>query len=700
MHQPPQNLYEVWELYQLEIATCYSVSRAKSIISETQSALFRLVLFELNEQLRPAGRKMTAVETNAANESLQTLGLHVLLGAHILIKQGLEKIASNFSRKTYGNRAEQFLTWCKEQVWWSSTTALAAIPKVVSRKNERCPKVRRGHGKATQHHLTDRRSVYLTYKLQDQDINPELQSELDEFYSYWTDIDRVERFYPRIEESSARIYRKEILKMLGWFQRQDTPLEQLKLDLLVPKLTNDELEHLTPQEQDEHWHEKKRYLDQWLSKYFKFSREKLGSKSPKTKKFRTQALTALCKFQYRNEVGSASEHRKIPIFKAIKEHSNRVRRQVNEWDRHKQRVVPIQEKWPDIVEGQTALTTVQKEVTEELRRGCQPLYFSSWKVRSSSVIGTNLRDYLAWSFFTDLPARRQEEFRDLRVSLSCPIERPKDVPTKGLYQPLPPDQERELGEDNTPEDNYLYRTYVRKGKSYPQGIWVLDIRKCKTRNRYQDQSIIIKNRQFADGKSLYDYIEHYLYGWWRLSDHKGCFAFGWWNRELQDQKGHWLSLGRAEFSPRDESNLLEDGSTHYVWGFFFIKPRRGTPYNDSEFSGFFSTAAHRVIKKRINPHLVRNMWAAWAFQVGLTDHQRESLAYAMGMDIETMKDTYEHCSADEKRRPIEDVIDQVLFNELATEYQESLSFLADLADELMALPDEELQHYQQEFLKV
>ena len=79
-----------------------------------------------------------------------------------------------------------------------------------------------------------------------------------------------------------------------------------------------------------------------------------------------------------------------------------------------------------------------------------------------------------------LPARRQEEYRELKVTLSCPIERPKYIPPDGLYQPLPPNEQRSQGKRGEVIDNFLYFTYSLDNKFYPQGIWVLDTQKYKT----------------------------------------------------------------------------------------------------------------------------------------------------------------------------------------------------------------------------
>ena len=64
-----------------------------------------------------------------------------------------------------------------------------------------------------------------------------------------------------------------------------------------------------------------------------------------------------------------------------------------------------------------------------------------------------------------------------------------------------------------------------------------------------------------------------------------------------------------------------------------------------------------------------------------------------------MQEIYEKCTPEEKRRPIEEVIDQVFLAMLEAEYQQSTP-LEELAEELLALPLEELEYYQQQFLNI
>jgi hypothetical protein len=92
-----------------------------------------------------------------------------------------------------------------------------------------------------------------------------------------------------------------------------------------------------------------------------------------------------------------------------------------------------------------------------------------------------------------------------------------------------------------------------------------------------------------------------------------------------------------------------------------VAPKLGTLANESGFTDSFNTTSHRLIGKRITPHTMRYIWATWAYQVQLNDAQFRSLAYAMGHKVETLRQMYERCTPEEKRRPIEEAISELLF---------------------------------------
>ena len=84
----------------------------------------------------------------------------------------------------------------------------------------------------------------------------------------------------------------------------------------------------------------------------------------------------------------------------------------------------------------------------------------------------------------------------------------------------------------------------------------------------------------------------------------------------------------------------------------------------SPHSNAFAQPAHDRIGKRVTPHTMRYVWAPWGFQVISTEHQLRSLAYAMGSTVETLRKMYERCTPEEKRHPIKEAIDQLLFTTL------------------------------------
>lgn len=119
----------------------------------------------------------------------------------------------------------------------------------------------------------------------------------------------------------------------------------------------------------------------------------------------------------------------------------------------------------------------------------------------------------------------------------------------------------------------------------------------------------------------------------------------------------------------------------------FVLPKIGIKADGPGFACSFETTAHRKIGKRITPHTMRYIWATWAYQVRLNDAQLRSLAYAMGHTVETLRQMYERCTPEEKRRPIEEAIDELLFEQpqAAQPQQEAQSNLENLLQQLQQL---------------
>jgi hypothetical protein len=450
MMNEPKNVLEVHQSYSKHLEAIHDSKTVKNILNETSSMLFRFWWAGLESETHLGSKKMTAAEVKSAKNFMKMQPVTKLLTARLALEKGLEKLgASRNSRNTYGRRLEQLLIWSQQQLWWPDNQSESAKPR-----NKFCPRIRKENGKISASRLTERNSMHSTYQLQPREISLSLAAELKNFYEYLTFSEWPGRLAKPISASSASTYLKQLRLMLGWFYHyQGIPLEELNLNLLIPKITSESLRDLTPDQKREFWSTQKLTVDTWICNYFKFLREDMESFSPSTKKFKINALSAVYKFIYYEEVDCLKDYENFPIGKVITKHSRNIRKEIKEWSHQKRCAVSLDQKWPETLPGKTALTTVREQILEPLRQECRFKY-DNWHTREGNTIAMSLQRYLVWSFLADMPARRQEEYRSLQISLCCPIVRPADVPVDGLYHPLPPDEVRLRSYNGSLEDNY------------------------------------------------------------------------------------------------------------------------------------------------------------------------------------------------------------------------------------------------------
>ena len=657
-------LHEICDLYYEEIRNRNPAQKAERIINEFRSALFRFLLAELGFKRTTSGRKMTAIAVQAAEDYTKTITVLRLLKSRELIAQAFEREGiPQSSRNTYGSRLDQFLRWMEQQSWWPCERLL--------RIQDQCrpPQQISGRRHYSDLPLTSRNGQYLCYRLLEVATPPALQSQLDEFERFLTAPRFPGRVFNPVKPSTGAGYIKETRLLLGFFfqhKQESIPIDQLKFEDLVPLVTEDDLDGLSYRQQQKLWRENQLYLESWLCEYFEFIRVRNNSTSPRTQLGKLCALQRLAHYLYRKQVSRAADYSSIPIFVTLKDEIRKGVALKKKWEKTKTYVANQARKWPEVVEGETALTTLRRAVVEPLRLECRPRR-KDGVFREPFVIAISHQHYFKWAFLTDLPPRRQQAYRTARIALSCPVVRPADVPADGCYFPLPPPEEREKNHDGTLADNYLYKTYSYKGKVYPQGIWVLELTSFKTDATYGVYSMVIPDRVFEDGSTFYAHLDHYLCGWWMPEGNKKLQTYDWWDPQLKGRRGRWVTKGRAEFEPQD---FCEDPKRRQspIWrsGYLFPVPNTGLPANGCSFGGSFERTSYQLLGKRITPHMLRYVWATWAFQVGLSDQELRSLAYAMGHSVETLRNMYERCTPEEKLRPIFEAIDRHLFQELET----------------------------------
>ena len=539
--------------------------------------------------------------------------------------------------------------------------------------------------------LTSRRGKYLPYRLTEKETPESLQKELVALEQYLVESDFPGRVGEPVKTGTGAGYLKDIRLFLGFLrkhQQEPVALDQLTLESLIPLVTESDLDGLSYREQQKLWKSKQLYLSTWLCEYFKFIRTHNDSTSPRTKLGKLCALQRLAHYLYRAQVSRKADYDSIPIFVTLKDQLSQVVALKKKWDKTKTFTANQERKWPDAVAGETALTTLRRVVVEPLRLECRPRR-KDGVFRDPFVIAISHQHYLKWAFLTDLPPRRQCAYRTTRIALTCPLVRPADVPLDGCYFPLPPDEEREKKPDGSVADNYLYKTYRYRGTVYPQGLWILELNSFKTDETYGMYSMMIPNRSFEDGSGFYDHLEHYLCGWWLPEGKKKLQTYDWWDPQLKGQRGRWVTKGRAEFEPQDVCTDPQRQSPLWRYGYLFPVPSKGIPADGCS----FERTSYQLLGKRITPHILRCIWATWAFQVGLTDQEMRSLAYAMGHSVETLRGMYERSTPEEKLRPIHEAINRLLFKQLEEppEQVSSKPNVLTLVEDLRLLSPEERQ---------
>jgi hypothetical protein len=667
----------------------YGEQGAQPKNNELRTLCRRFLASAYNRASITVDRKMTEEKAKEADECLRKQPIKRFLSVQNDLQSGFDLMnASQASRNTYSARLEWFLNLAKDRYWWPTAQTISI--------QDQCRPGR--HLSGRRHYsdlpLTVRSGRYEKYRFTKDQMLPYLRAEIEDFYCFLTAAVYPKRVWNSVKQLTADRYVQDIELELGyWHHIRGVPLEELSLDLLVPLVTEEQLETLSHREQRNLWDEKQLYIEEWTEAYFQEIQQRNNSLSPRSKNGKLTALQRLGHYRYRHQVRRKSDYDAIPVLNTIQEKISQEVKVIKKWQKTRTYVANQERKWPDVVEGETALTTLRRLVVEPLRLETRPRR-KNGAFREGDVIAKSTQHYLKWAFVSDLPPRRQYAYRTTRIALSCPVNRPSDVPADGYYFPLPPPAVRDKNHDGTIADNYFYRTYAYKGKLHPEGLWVLELCSYKTDETYGVYSMPIPNREFEDGSRFYEYLEHYLCGWWMAGQFRNRHRYTWWDTKLKGQVGHWITKGWMEFEPKDMEVSEEPRGPLWRWGYLLPLPETGEQGCGTAFGGSFERTSYQLIGKRITPHMMRYFWATWAFQVGLTDRELESLAYAMGHSAKTLREMYERCTQQEKLRPIFEVIDRLLFEDLedapVSEKTDDQAFIR-LVAELRRLTPEERQ---------
>jgi len=540
-----------------------------------------------------------------------------------------ERGGTDYQKQTYGSSLRQFMGWMKQQDW-------CPFPADPIPPRNCAPRYRYGHGAVYSESVSGRHQLP-PYRLLERETPSALQTQLEQFYTLFTAARQPKRPDEPIKSGVAGNYIISIRAFLGWFHRYARPiyengaiiafsadpqvphiaLEELNLELLVPKLDQNQVQSKADAEQKAN--QIAEYIDLWFCKFLDFLELDRASKSSRSLFTAGTGLHALTRFQYHDQTKDP-KYRDIPAMAVVRRHI----RQLDAKIKQQKRVSDIDMQWLD-------LPDVWRGVVTPLRQGCA--YRSvDGHLRSITAIAHSFQLFIIWACLTFRPPRRQQEFCELKMALSCPIDPPEGLKPGQVIHPLPVDREEDK------DHGYLFKDL--------DGLWYMDMtpESYKTGATYGHQDLKIPNEPLADGKCFYDYLEAFLYGYYR--DKQGNWISGGQpTNPFVKGHGQWYSL-RMAFNP----------DHNYV----FVRPYTGGYYEHSSFGKQVRASSNRLTGQRVYPHLLRSIFATWFLDQGYTPERLASLAHAMGHSEAALRRLYDRRKAKDKTRRIEETLSQLL----------------------------------------
>jgi hypothetical protein len=624
----PRSLASVLVLYQQHLFKELDFKVAETIHYNTIRAFSYYILPGWGGSI-PKKRRLQPTDIDAAWQFMETVTLSQLKDAPAIQEERFQQLqTSNSSKQKYGFKLRQLLQWCQQQEWWPYPVA-PKPPKNIA------PPYRHGHGGVGSEPVS-RRANLPSYALLKRDTPAKLQQQLDELYKFFTAAHQPKRPTGPIKPDVANHYIEYIRQVLGWFHRYARPvyddqgrvialsqdeqvplvsMEGLSLDLLIPRValrnrnSDPSLEQAAEQATE--------YIDAWICHLLNFLETERQHNSRSLYSVLT-GVHALARFQYHQDTADL-QYRDIPILGIVRRHQSELNRRIKTED-------AASNLWMQWLELPEVLERIVKPLREECAyRTC------TGHIRRITAIAHSFQLFLIWACLTFRPPRRQQEFRKLQIGLSCSIKRPKNLKKGQFIHPLPDDR-----------DEYRFNGYLYKESD---GCWYMDMtpESYKTGAKYGHQKLVIPNSPLADGKGLYDYLEAFLYGYYR--DSKGNWQSGGQLAETPATEGQWYSL-RMAFEP-----------THnHVFG----QPKAGGVLNTSQFCKMIRASSNRLTGQRVFPHLLRDIVATWFLINKYTTENVQSLAYAMGQSEEMLRKMYDRRTTQQKNQPIEDALTPIV----------------------------------------
>jgi hypothetical protein len=658
-------------------------------------------------------KRSTQQDMKNAEYVLAQLPVEKLYDWETAIEEGFELVGKiDKQRSAPRTHVRKFVTWCIE-------SGILVDPTNHERVVKTAPAVRRDLGHRPR---TRRKPAELSrYRLREEEINPSLRAEMEEFLKFLTAYYYKKRRKKKVRLSTGEMHLKTLRKIFGWLhQERGVQLQDLCFALISCPVDL----------KDENAADAAADLFRELLTNFAIFLLERGNHPSSVVRVLTH-LSRFIQFQYLGRY--ADKHgNDIPVMQVLREliefYESCAEDELDP--------LLIEMKWVDLPDVIQKITLRTFEFTE---------FRTHQKAkRPTTAIANSFQESIMWGSMTLNPPRRPGEWRNCKVALACELnERPANLEADAWIWPLPPSR-RSKEEISY---SYLTRQYVyvdpvtqEKFGSYLGTIppsdrqleriplWFKDTPKqaAKSGDSHKYQKVLVMDRRVYRDKNFYDFIEAYLMGYWRdrygnwisVGNSMECPGLGFQfyelrstlaekgldtapEEELEEEEAELLLDLEADEDDREEEesfdkveqglfldlddeedeetlleleteekqarNLLQEeplSSNRKVpscpWGWLFVGIRIGKPFREGDFGGKFARVAYRLTGQFLTPHLIRSIYAVYILETIGDRATLLSLAHCMGHKLETLEKIYDKRRPHEKTRLIEVAVTQHL----------------------------------------
>lgn len=466
----PRSLFDVWNLYQLEIQKEEEKQKASITLALVKTAIIRYTLPGWG--LEPSShRRVTAWENYQ--------GLTFMKGVELpQLVHGLETQQKVFEQqevpldiqRNYRAALNRFLEWCYEQSWWNHSRPQSSVTKRDPRPSDQ--KVRH------------QRPKYALGTVEGDFVSENLQSELEAFQNFRLNQNGV-------RQSTVNKDLRQIRLVLGWLHRfKGISLGSLKLQDMISWADIDSSDRAHLKQAEDLAFKNLELINEYIAWLENSGDEKAGkagsAKSLYTSIDVLRIFLVVAQFIYRERSQSVSinRHQDVPIVQLLRQQLAEAQAMVKE--QRSSQPPPKNLDWTDFL---ALVETMRQQGSFDVihlfpasRSDTNPS-----PNRALVALAHVYQCFLLSAFLCYLPPQRQQIWRNLQFLVGSR-----------------PDSSEIYANQNSEISGYIYKENEQ--------WWLYLLRDdYKTSKAYQDLLIKVPNIQYPHDRCFYQYLDEWLF---------------------------------------------------------------------------------------------------------------------------------------------------------------------------------------------